>query len=338
MTQSRTFIEAATAQQSGEVYLTTLLITPHDDEIAAGATNELRLVNNVVELERFERERLVWSYDFFSGMLATSGQFWSAGDDLTTEETLIKRQGNNSLKLVQDASPVAATELNTGSGGLTTAFDGTGKTVTLLVRPERVGSLDTDDGITFGLRSGVGPVGTQLADFQLGTAAANGALVVGRWTSVSVDIADMTDAGSFDITDITGAQWITNQFNAAAGDTVYLDAIYLGSMVTYQPFPFSVILPAQTGDTQPKAQLTGDAIDQLLLSELLEMTRSPTITVSGVLASDPTEVIAGPFKFRWNEVAFSGTQVSGNLETIDVLAEPFPSRMFTPLNHPGLFE
>ena len=333
---SRTLIEAATAQETEATFLFSLTVSPNPDD-AAAAFEPIYLVNNTVSITRFDRESTVTSFDYATTAPAGGSYRWNATNASLSEETLIKRQGRNSLKVTASNTGADDNSVFLDTGSVTLApgnFVGTGKTLTFLLRPERAGSLSASDGVRVSLLNGIDTSSTDYATKTFGTDAG---LEVGKWNTVSAAVSTFTDAGSFSDALINRLMFDTNRVSKTSGDVCYADAFYLGTSRTYLPFPFTVELPPQVGDTEPKARLVADAVDQILLDKMLTFTHPPIVTLSVILAKETDVVEAGPFEFLWQNLTFEKLTISGDLEIRHVLNEPFPAYVFDPQNHAGLF-
>lgn len=62
-----------------------------------------------------------------------------------------------------------------------------------------------------------------------------------------------------------------------------------------------------------------------------------TVDLSVVLASSPSTIEAGPYRFTLRDVMYDAAIVEGTMRFEDVLNEPYPADSFTPARFPGLF-
>ncbi len=361
---SRAFTEGVTAPQTDEVFLIVLRMEADREDPASSGT-PVFLVNNSVAVTGLDTsplairtdetgsfagqgwQRPLHSFDYAVTAAAGTRYSWGATDATLSEESLIKRQGRNSLKVVSANTGSDTNVIGINLSDTTTffqpgSFSGDANTVlTFLIRPERTDSLSATDGIRVGVQ--VNPADAPFTGSLSGmtTFGTDDGLVAGKWATVSRKLSDfvLTEDPSTGLANFVVTKMFieTNRINRTDGDVCYFDAIYIGEQVTYLPFPFVVELPSEVGDTEPRATLVADVVDQLILTRLLEFTLPPTITMSVVLASDTNVVEAGPWSLIWQDVTFTDRVVRGNLEIKHVLNEPFPAYVFDPQNHAGLF-
>lgn len=102
-------------------------------------------------------------------------------------------------------------------------------------------------------------------------------------------------------------------------------------------WPFQITLPGEHDDQQPVVQIQIDNVDRQIMEGIRALTSAPTMTLEVVLASSPDTVEAGPFGFTLKSADYDALYISGTLAFEDVLNEPWPRFMFTPIVAPGLF-
>lgn len=107
--------------------------------------------------------------------------------------------------------------------------------------------------------------------------------------------------------------------------------------VTYQPFPFELNLPPQSGNKLPTVVLRIDAVDNSLIATIRTLQRNPTVTMRVISTMDLDVDEIGPLKFRWRDTTYDVRSIEAQLQYEDILNEPFPAHRFTPQTHPGLF-
>lgn len=105
---------------------------------------------------------------------------------------------------------------------------------------------------------------------------------------------------------------------------------------TYQAYPFELQLPEVT-DNDPRAQLTVDNTDRLLISTLRTISDPPLVTIYLLLweTPDTVEVKMGPLRLEKADMELQ--QIRCRLGGEPWLYEPFPGGRFTPDEFPGLF-
>ena len=112
----------------------------------------------------------------------------------------------------------------------------------------------------------------------------------------------------------------------------------LGSNVTYEAYPFTVVMPSDHEDRPPEVSITIDNIDKRIVDTVrIAIDGSPTVTLSIVLAATPTVVEAGPFEFSVRSVEWDRLTVRGVISYEAILDEPYPAGTFNPVEFPGLF-
>ena len=115
----------------------------------------------------------------------------------------------------------------------------------------------------------------------------------------------------------------------------YTDIISNGE--TYTAYPFSITIPSDLEDSLPRVQLTIDNVSRMIMDEIRTLTSAPTVSISVILASDPHTIEAGPFETKLRNADYNENSITGDLQTDDILNEPYPGIYYTPANFPGLF-
>jgi Domain of unknown function (DUF1833) len=105
----------------------------------------------------------------------------------------------------------------------------------------------------------------------------------------------------------------------------------------YYGCPFELTLPDEREDQLPSVRLTIDNVDQAIVANLRAIATAPTLTLYVVLASSPDLAEVGPIEYALRSADYSAASVTGTLAFADVLSEPFPWRLFTPTDWPGVF-
>ena len=109
----------------------------------------------------------------------------------------------------------------------------------------------------------------------------------------------------------------------------------------YTAFPFQITLPADFDDQLPQVQISIDNIDQTIIAELRGIVGPPTISISVVLAPDDSLVYdvieAGPFELALRNIDYDSKVITGDLQSEDILNEPYPGYFYTPQIAPGLW-
>jgi len=109
----------------------------------------------------------------------------------------------------------------------------------------------------------------------------------------------------------------------------------------YTAFPFEITLPADYDDQLPQVQISIDNIDQSIIAELRGIVGPPTISISVVHAPDDTlvynDIEAGPFELSLRNIDYNEMTITGDLQSEDLLNEPYPGYFYTPQTTPGLW-
>lgn len=106
---------------------------------------------------------------------------------------------------------------------------------------------------------------------------------------------------------------------------------------TFVAYPFSIVLPDDVEDRPPRAKLQIDNIDRVIVQTIRTITSAPTITIEIVRAADLDTVEASFADFRMQKVTYDVNTVQGELTLEEFITEPYPARVFSPADFPGLF-
>ncbi len=107
--------------------------------------------------------------------------------------------------------------------------------------------------------------------------------------------------------------------------------------VTYQPFPFALNLPADTGESQPKVTLTISNISDEIIKAIRSQVEPPVLQVQMVSSAFPDIVEKDLDFLQLRNVSYDAISITGTLEVINVLSRGFPSEQYDPVKFPGLF-
>lgn len=106
---------------------------------------------------------------------------------------------------------------------------------------------------------------------------------------------------------------------------------------TFLAYPFDLVVPDDTSDRPPQAQLTIDNIDRRITESLESSIVPPTITIEIIRSSDPDTVEVSWSNMTLREVKYDKLVISGTLTYEDMERESYPAGSFTPAYFPGLF-
>jgi len=106
----------------------------------------------------------------------------------------------------------------------------------------------------------------------------------------------------------------------------------------YIPFPFSIVLPNESKDKPPRATLRIDNLSQEIIEKLRSLQGRPTFELAVRLASTPDVIEVGPITLDSSAADWNDTWVDLTLTSKNLLNEPWPSKTFSPISYPGLFQ
>lgn len=111
----------------------------------------------------------------------------------------------------------------------------------------------------------------------------------------------------------------------------------------YVAFPFEVNLPDEDPEHPPAVEISIDAIrsddpDEDVVTIVRTLTSAPTFTFEVVLASTPDTVEVSAGEIELLSVDYDAMTLSGRLEYVNTLSQPFASHSFSPSYFPGLFQ
>lgn len=107
--------------------------------------------------------------------------------------------------------------------------------------------------------------------------------------------------------------------------------------VTYQPYPFRLQLPEDTGDRLPVVKLQIDNIAGEIIKAVREFQEPPTIKVEMITNKYPDIVEKSLDSMRLNSVGYDSITIQGELSIVNVLSVKFPSEQYDPVSFPGMF-
>jgi hypothetical protein len=127
--------------------------------------------------------------------------------------------------------------------------------------------------------------------------------------------------------------------NAQVAFTATLET---GPTVTFQPFPFAVVLPAVDGAGQQDLQVTLTNADQSIADAVQAAHADPTTRITAVyrefLSSDapPHAVQSAPLTLQFDQIQITEEAVTGIAGRADTLNRRFPGRWYDLARFPGL--
>lgn len=106
---------------------------------------------------------------------------------------------------------------------------------------------------------------------------------------------------------------------------------------TFVAFPFELSLPDDTDDRPPRARLRIDNVDRKIVKAIRSINSAPSVLIEIVRGDDPDTVEATFPDFQLREIAYDVLVVEGALTVEELEGEPYPARVFSPADFPGLF-
>ncbi len=107
--------------------------------------------------------------------------------------------------------------------------------------------------------------------------------------------------------------------------------------VTYEPFPFALVLPEDTGDRLPKVTITISNISGEIIQAIRAQSTAPDMKVEMVSSAYP-DIVEKTLDFlQLRSVNYDAITITGQLEVVNVLTKGFPSESYDPVHFPGLF-
>lgn len=105
----------------------------------------------------------------------------------------------------------------------------------------------------------------------------------------------------------------------------------------FVPYPFELIIPDERENQSPRARLRLDNISREIVAAIRSIATSPAVLMEVVRAADPDVIETSFPDFRFINVSYDALTVEGDLSIEDFTAEPYPARVFSPGDFPGLF-
>jgi len=145
-----------------------------------------------------------------------------------------------------------------------------------------------------------------------------------------------------------------SQINASTNDDpfIWLITLYAGKDVfrvcrnnekivsrglTFEPYPFEIIEPIEDGETMPRAQLTIDNVDRLLIQSIRTLQDPLRVDIELVMVSEPDVPQIRYQALRLKAVTWDELSIRGDLVYEDLFGLAYPAESFYPQEYPGLF-
>lgn len=106
---------------------------------------------------------------------------------------------------------------------------------------------------------------------------------------------------------------------------------------TFIAYPFEVVLPDDVDDRPPRAKLRIDNISREIVLAIRTISFAPLVNIQIVMATSPNTIEAEFLDFRLSNITYDQVTVEGDLTLEEFIGEPYPARVFSPADFPGLF-
>jgi hypothetical protein len=106
---------------------------------------------------------------------------------------------------------------------------------------------------------------------------------------------------------------------------------------TYLPFPMSIKLPVDDGETAKGVSIDFDNVSLELLDELRTVTTPMDVSLEMILASIPNVVQMSLYDLKITNVTYTKTRVSASLILDTFLNTEMTGESYGPTNFPGIF-
>jgi hypothetical protein len=121
-----------------------------------------------------------------------------------------------------------------------------------------------------------------------------------------------------------------------AGIWDFINDVFEIDEYEYIAYPFRLKLPEDRASVAPRATLTIDNVSREIAQIVRSIATPPSVQIEIVrIDTFTSEIILPTFKLR--NVEWDALQLSGELTMDDITREPFPQRIFTPSEYPGVF-
>lgn len=109
--------------------------------------------------------------------------------------------------------------------------------------------------------------------------------------------------------------------------------------LTFNPFPFKIVLPTDDGETARKIALELDNVSLDLITELRSVIdNSIEVKIEFILASNPDEVEFSFDELKISNINYNQERIIAELYLDDFLNTEIPSEKYVPTLYPGMFE
>lgn len=107
--------------------------------------------------------------------------------------------------------------------------------------------------------------------------------------------------------------------------------------ITFEPFPFSLNLPSDNGESQPKVTLTISNISDEIIKAIRGQDTAPELKVQLVTSAFP-DIVEKELDFlQLRHVAYDAISIQAELAVTNILSLGFPAETYDPVHFPALF-
>ncbi len=107
---------------------------------------------------------------------------------------------------------------------------------------------------------------------------------------------------------------------------------------TYQAYPFEPMLPPAVQGELPRLDMVLHDVDQTLVVIARSISTPATVAIEVVMSTTPGTVEAGPWSFEVTSIQYSAAELRLGLTVESLITEPYPYRLFNPVDFPLLFK
>lgn len=107
--------------------------------------------------------------------------------------------------------------------------------------------------------------------------------------------------------------------------------------LTFEPYPFNVVLPADDSETLPQVSLEISNLDAEIIAFVRAQAKAPSIAIEVVTSAYPDVVEKSLTFLKLTTVSYDAMVVQGRLDVDDFLSQRFPAEGYVPPQFPGLF-
>jgi len=107
--------------------------------------------------------------------------------------------------------------------------------------------------------------------------------------------------------------------------------------ITYEPYPFRIVLPDDVEGKLPEVKLTIDNVDRQLIEAVRGFSNPPEVTLKEVLASAPDTIEMQIDNMKLRNLNYDTFTITGALVIDSPMSRRFPASNYNPKQYPALF-